>query len=139
MYLLDTDILTHLQTGHPKVVDRFQKLAEDQVASTVITAIEILRGRFDFVLKAATGADLLRAQYWLDKTDEFLAQFIVVPINQATCEYFDQLRAVPAYRKIGRADLLIASTALASHATLVTRNTKHFRQISSLKIENWID
>jgi tRNA(fMet)-specific endonuclease VapC len=139
MYFLDTDTLTYLQTGHPRVVNRFQELAEDEVATTIITVIEMMRGRFDFVLKAATGAELLRPQYWLDKTEEFLAQFIVIPINQIACEYFDQLRVVAAYRKIGRADLLIASITFANHATLVTRNTKHFRQISNLKIEIWID
>ncbi|MEW6129344.1 MAG: PIN domain-containing protein [Acidobacteriota bacterium] len=138
MYLLDTDILTHLQTGQPQVIGKFQELAEDEIATTVISIIELMQGRFSFVLKAATGTELLRAQHWLDKTEEFLAQFMVIPLNQAACECFDQLRAVSVYRKIGRADLLIASIALASQATLVTRNVKHFRQIPNLKVENWM-
>src|SRR5690349_20251439 len=122
MYFLDTDTLSHFQTGHPQVIKKFQEFAEDEVAITVITVIEMMRGRFDFVLKAASATELLRAQYWLNKTEEFLAQFIVIPINQTACEYFEQLRAVSAYRKIGRADLLIASITFANHAILVTRN-----------------
>jgi tRNA(fMet)-specific endonuclease VapC len=35
-------------------------------------------------------------------------------------------------------DLLIASHALSVDATLVTSNTKNFRRVSELKIENWM-
>jgi tRNA(fMet)-specific endonuclease VapC len=42
-------------------------------------------------------------------------------------------------RKIGRADLLIASVTLANRATLVTRNTRHFKQVPGLRVENWVD
>jgi tRNA(fMet)-specific endonuclease VapC len=41
--------------------------------------------------------------------------------------------------KIGRADLLIASIAMAHRATLVTRNVRYFAQISGLVVVNWID
>ncbi len=40
-------------------------------------------------------------------------------------------------RKIGRAELLIASIALFRHATLVTRNLQHFQLIPGLRVENW--
>jgi len=42
-------------------------------------------------------------------------------------------------RKIGRADLLIASIALASSATLATRNLKDFAFVPGLRTENWAD
>jgi tRNA(fMet)-specific endonuclease VapC len=139
MYLLDTDTLTYLQTGHPRVVEKFQELAEDDAGTTIISVIEMLQGRFAFILKAATGSELLRAQEWLNRTDEFLAPFTVYTLNQSAVDHFNHLRVVPAYRKIGRADLLIASITLANHATLVTRNIKHFNHIPNLKIENWVD
>jgi tRNA(fMet)-specific endonuclease VapC len=60
MHLLDTDTLTYLHAGHPRVEEHLRRLDDDEVAITVITRIEVLRGRFDFVLKAATGTDLLR-------------------------------------------------------------------------------
>ncbi|MGH9677814.1 MAG: type II toxin-antitoxin system VapC family toxin, partial [Candidatus Acidiferrum sp.] len=43
------------------------------------------------------------------------------------------------FRKIGRADLLIAAITLANRATLVTRNLRHFRVIGGLRVENWAD
>ena len=61
MHLLDTDTLTHLHAGHPHVVERLQKLADPDVGITIVTRIELLRDRFDYILKAATGAELLRA------------------------------------------------------------------------------
>jgi len=38
---------------------------------------------------------------------------------------------------IGPYDTLIAGTALSNNATLVTHNTKEFKRIKSLKIEDW--
>jgi tRNA(fMet)-specific endonuclease VapC len=73
MYLLDTDTLTYLHAGHPRVVERLRELDDPDVGTTIITKIELLRGRFEFMLKAASGTDLLRAQQWLVRTDELLA------------------------------------------------------------------
>ena len=52
---------------------------------------------------------------------------------------FGRFHAEKKYRKIGRADLLIACIALAHNATLVTRNTKDFAVVPGLKLENWAD
>jgi len=38
---------------------------------------------------------------------------------------------------IDDADILVASTALAYDAILVTANEKHFSRIENIKIENW--
>lgn len=139
MHLLDTDTLTYLHAGHPRVIKRLRELADPDVGTTIITKIELLRGRFDFMLKGASGAELLRAQQLLLRTEELLAQIMIVPVDQAATAEFDRLRAVKGLRKIGRADILIASIALAHQATLVTRNLRHFRRISGLTVTNWID
>jgi tRNA(fMet)-specific endonuclease VapC len=34
-------------------------------------------------------------------------------------------------------DTLMAGSALARHATLVTRNVREFRRVKGLKIEDW--
>ncbi len=132
MHLLDTDTLTHLHAGQPNVVERLRAVDDPDVGITIITKVEVLRGRIDYLLKAETGVELLKAQELLFRTEELLNQLLVVPISQAASEQFDRLRATPKLRKIGRADLLIASIALANRATLVTRNLRHFRQIPSL-------
>ncbi len=138
MILLDTDTFSLLASGHPRVTERCAG-AEDNVTITVVTRIEALEGRFAFVLRAANGADLLRAQEWLQRTDADLALFAPIPFNDAAAQEFDRLRQNKKLKKIGRRDLLIATIALSHRATLVTRNLRDFRQIPGLRVENWAD
>lgn len=139
MHLLDTDTLTHLHAGHPKVLERLRNLDDPEVATTIITKIEILRGRMDFVLKAAGASELIRAQSLLVRSEELLQQLIVIPFNALAVTQFETLRSDRSLRKMGRADLLIASIVIANRATLVTRNERHFKRIASLKVVNWVD
>ncbi len=139
MHLLDTDILSLLQRGNAKVVKALEASDDSALAITLITKIELLRGRYDFVLKAANGEQLLRAEKWLKETEVFLAKTPVIYPDTAAATQFDRLRLMKRLRKIGRADLLIASIVLANDATLVTRNVRHFKQIPDLKIVNWAE
>jgi tRNA(fMet)-specific endonuclease VapC len=137
MHLLDTDTLTHLYAGHPKVIANLQKLGDPGVTTTVITKVEMLRGRGAFLLKAASGSEVLRAQQLLHRTEALLEELFIMPFDEGAAKEFDTLRHT--YRKIGHADLLIASIALSGQATLVTSNLRHFQQISGLKVVNWVD
>jgi tRNA(fMet)-specific endonuclease VapC len=139
MIVLDTDTLTFFLRGHASVVARVQQ-ATEEVAITIISRIETLRGRFDTLLKAADGAELRRGQQRLAEAERDLARIPkVLLIDAGAGAEFDRLRSDKKLRKIGRADLLIAALVLANRATLVTRNLKDFRQVPSLRIENWID
>ena len=140
MHLLDTDTLSHLHRDHPRVVQRLRELPESEaVGTSVISRIELLRGRFDFMLKAATEAELLRAQELLIHAEAFLAKLLVVPLDRAAAVLFMGLRGRKGLKKIGRADLLIACVTLAKGATLVTRNLRHFRLVPNLRVVNWVD
>ncbi len=140
MYVLDTDILTLLFAGHARVLSRRTVVAPAGIAVTVVSYIQSLQWRFQFLLKAATGEELLRAQALLDGTLRALGHVEnVLPVVGAAAAEFDRLRQVRKLRKIGRADLLIAAIALARRATLVTRNEKDFRQVPELRIENWAE
>ena len=57
MHFLDTDTMTHAHLGHRKVASRIEQVGEQNVATTIITAIEIIRGRHEYILKAADGAN----------------------------------------------------------------------------------
>ncbi|MFM6253954.1 MAG: type II toxin-antitoxin system VapC family toxin, partial [Dolichospermum sp.] len=74
MYLLDTDTLTHLHAGNSNVVKQLNTVEDDLIAITIITKIEVLRGRIDYVLKADTGEKLIKAQELLFRTEELLNQ-----------------------------------------------------------------
>jgi tRNA(fMet)-specific endonuclease VapC len=139
MYLLDTDTLTHLYAGNECVVERLKSVGDEEVGITIITKAEVLRGRIDYLIKAETGESLLKAQELLFRTETLLNELSIVPIDRAASLEFDRLRSGSKFRKIGRADLLIASIALAHRGILVTRNLRHFQQIPGVKLENWVD
>jgi len=137
MILLDTDTLSLLMRHHPGLTKRIAD--SEPVAMTIVSRLEILQGRIASILKAADGTQLLRAQHWLRESEEFLRRLPCVHFDTASTGILDRLLADKRLRKIGRADLLIASIALAHHATLVTRNLKHFQQVPGLQVENWAD
>ncbi len=138
MILLDTDTFTLLGDNHPKVTARLAA-ATEVVAITIVTRLEALEGRIAFMMKAANGEQLMRAQQWLQRTEANLALLPIVLFDAAASAEFDRLRQTKGLKKMGRGDMLIASIALANKATLVTRNRKDFSKVPGLQIENWAD
>jgi tRNA(fMet)-specific endonuclease VapC len=138
MIVLDSDILTLLLTGRPRVGER-RRREEDEVVITIVSRIETLQGRFATLLKAADGNQLLRGQERIDRAESDLAAFRTLRVDDAAAATFDVLRRNRSLRRIGRADLLIAALALANQATLVTRNLKDFRRVPGLAVDNWAD
>ncbi len=139
MFILDTDMVSLLHAGDEHLRKQKDRFDQAEVVTTVITRIQILQGRFDFVMKAADGPQLLRALRWLERSESLPAEIIILPLVGAAAAQFDRLREHRNLRKIGRGDLLIASIALAHCATLVTGNLKDFRQVPGLQLENWAD
>src|SRR5260370_1433805 len=93
MFVLDADILTLRFAGHSWVVSRRDHVRSADIATTVVSRIQSLQGRFQFLLKAATGADLLRAQSLLDGTLRALAKVeTLLAIDVLAAAEFDRLR-----------------------------------------------
>jgi tRNA(fMet)-specific endonuclease VapC len=138
MQILDTDTLSYLFNNHPRVLQRL-KDTNDVTVITIINRVELLKGRIDYLLKAQTGNDILRAQILLGRTEVFLSRLPILYFNKKSVDIFQEFSLRSNYRKLGRADLLISSIALANNATLITRNTKDFSKIKQLNLENWID
>lgn len=141
MHLLDSDIATLLFYGrNTKVVERYNAFDRpDQLALSLITRAELLRGRLDSVLKAASPIEWLTAQERLRTAESWLTGFTVIGITDQAAENFSRLVTNRKLKKFGRADLMTACIALAHDATLVTRNRKDFQSIPDLRIENWAD
>lgn len=140
IYLLDSDTFTLAYHNSRGVRERIamHDLPEDFVAVCVFTRIEVLLGRLDAVKKAATGENILRMQDYLDQTEGFLSQFLMIPFKPRAAKLFDQFQSDKRFKR-NRVDLLIACIALAHGATLVTRNVKDFSLVPNLKVENWAD
>ena len=139
MHLLDTDTLSHLWVRHERVIQRAADVDDTELGVTSITKAEILRRRCENLLKAETAEEVRKAQQRFDRSEQQLARLMIVPFDEAAAKQLGRLSQVDRLKKIGRADLLIASVTLANDATLVTRNLKHFRQVPNLKAVNWVD
>lgn len=139
MRLLDSDTLSHLWADHPNVVERLAACDEMEIGITSITKCEIMRARCENLLKAAGTPELLTAQRRLDRSERSLSELIIIPFDEVAGDALRRLEGIKRLRKIGRADLLIASIAIANDATLVTRNLRHFQRVPGLQVENWVD
>lgn len=138
-YLLDTDTFDHYHRGNANVSKRVSEIGLDQIAISVVTRMEVLQARFEYLRKAATAAQLRIAQFWLDDSDRWLTKWRITPFDEAACRQFDELRLQKGLGKIGRPDLPIACIAISSGATVVSRNVRDFKLVPRLHVENWVD
>ncbi len=95
MIVLDTDIVTLISYGqNEKVRRRLDETPEgEELAITVIAYMEVLQGRFDNIVKAAKGDELLRAMDRFLKSREFLARFKLLDITDAAVTHFTTMTA----------------------------------------------
>jgi len=129
--ILDTDILSNLMKKNEKVFKKsYAYLLEHRVfIFSVITKYEILRG-----LKSKN------ANKQIERFLSFCDKCLILPIddiivNEASTVYADlRKRGI----SISDADILIGATALVNGFGVVTNNYEHFKNISELKIENWL-
>jgi tRNA(fMet)-specific endonuclease VapC len=70
---------------------------------------------------------------------EFLDQFTSLPFDDLATMTFGMIRSEleALGTPIGAYDLQIAAIALTNNLTLVTHNTREFKRVSSLLIEDW--
>ncbi len=134
-YVFDTDHLSLSQRGYEPLRSRIEQHVADQLAVTIVTVEEQLRGRLAQIRKAISPAQLAQSYHWLGETFGTLAQLEVLHFNEAATRiYTDLLR-----RKLrtGTQDLRIAAIVLAHESILVTRNTQDFTGIAELRLEDW--
>ena len=127
-YMLDTDIASYLIRGdHPNVTEKFTELYESCVMSS-ITAAEL-----------QYGAKKRNNRMLTQKVQALCNLMPIIPWNEDAASAYAKLRVEleTAGIPIGNMDMLIAASAVAEGATLVTNNVEHFSKVASLKIENW--
>lgn len=132
LYILDTDHVTLHQYGHPQVLAKIQTHAASQLAITVVTVEEQMRGRLAQL--GRVGVDLSTAYAQLLKTAEYFCGLRVLPFDPQAQRHFQQLREQKL--RIGTLDLRIAAIVLWQEAVLVTRNQRDFERIPGLSFEN---
>ncbi len=138
MYILDTDYLSFLDRGGTKAQPLLQRLREvdsTQVAASIISYEEQMRGWLSYVAKAQTMAKQVEAYRQLKQQ---LTNYCMIPIlefDEQAAQEFQRLKK--SYPRLGTMDLKIASVALVNQAIPLTRNRSDFGKIVGLHVEDW--
>jgi tRNA(fMet)-specific endonuclease VapC len=121
--------IRYLNGRSPGVRNRLRTLSPDEIAVCSVVKAELFAG-------ARRSTDPERA---LARQQEFLAQFVSLPFDDAAAEVYGRVRAAleGAGTHIGPYDLQIAAITLANGLILVTHNTREFGRIPDLRLEDW--
>lgn len=136
--VLDTDHLSILETDSIEAFnlnERLASLAPREVAVTIITYEEQMRGWLSYIAQPKLPMQQLEAYWTMKRFGEQFCQITVVDYEAAAVGRFEQLRQSRVCMET--MDLKIAAICLANDATLLTRNLKHFSQVPDLKAEDW--
>lgn len=132
MYLIETSTcISIIRNRLPGVHSRLKKLSADDIGISSITAAELYHGA---ARSGEPEQELRRMQSLLEVlrvlnfgTNAAISYGVVCTLLERTG------------RSIGRFDMLIAGHALSEGATLVTHNTREFRRVPGLAVEDWLD
>jgi len=133
--LLDTDHVSLHERGHLPMRARLASFPPDEVAVSVVTVEEMLRGCLAILARRAEGEARMHSYTKLLETVRFFSTIPVVPFDMACEQQFQALRAMRL--RVGSRDLRIAATALVQNVVLVTRNRRDFEQVPGLRLDDW--
>lgn len=134
-FLLDTDHVSLDQRGHPIVRARVQAAGPAQVAVSIITVEEQMRGWLAAIRATTTPQARVIAYQRLRMAVEYFASFAVIDYTTKVEALVSDMRKQGI--RIGTQDLRIAAIAIVHGTILVTRNVRDFAQVPGLVIEDW--
>ena len=131
-WMLDTNICIALIKQQPSQLLRnlnARKVGDVGISSITLTELEF--GVAKNVQQEKNKAAL----------EEFVIPLEIAPFDVAAAQFYGVVRTSLETRgtPIGSLDTLIAGHALSLGITLVTNNTKEFRRVPGLTLENWLN
>ena len=129
MFVLDSNTIIHAFQGKGRVAVRLAAVSPNRIAIPAIALFEVEIG----VLKSSNS--VLRRKHLTQ-----LAEWCRILAFDEQCARLGARLQVDLEGLgcvIGPLDTLIAATALAHGATLVTHNTREFQRVPGLKLEDW--
>jgi tRNA(fMet)-specific endonuclease VapC len=130
-FMLDTDSCIALIKRKPaKMLDKLTSHAPGDVGLSAVTLAELRFG----VAKSAQKDANARA------LDEFLLPLEIADFDETAADVYGEVRAAleKAGTPIGPLDTQIGAHALSLGSVLVTHNTREFRRIPGLTVEDWL-
>jgi len=129
-YMLDTDISLYVMKGsEPGVMKHLASVSVGDVCISAISKAELLYG-----VEVSPRSEQDHA-----RLDIFLRHVVVLDFPQDAALDYAEIRAWLKKRgtMIGANDLFIAAHARSLGLILVSNNTREFRRVPRLTIENW--
>ena len=133
--LLDTDHVSLHERGRLPLRARLASVPSEEIAVSVVTVEEMLRGRRAILARRSDGEARVHAYTKLLETVRFFSTIPVVPFDMACEQQFQVLRAMRL--RVGSRDLRIAATALVQNVVLIARNRRDFEQVPGLMLDDW--
>ena len=129
MYVIDTNTLIYFFKGSGNVSQKLLSIPPKEIAIPSIVVYELEVG----IAKSKSPRKRLK------QLEEMMSIINILPFTAKEARSSAMIRA-QLERKglpIGPIDILIAGTALAHQAILVTHNVKEFTRIEKLQVEDW--
>jgi tRNA(fMet)-specific endonuclease VapC len=130
-FMLDTDsCITLIKRKPNSILRRLTSLSPGEAGISAISLAELRYGVAKSAQQEKNGLAL----------DEFLLPLEVADFDEPTAESYGMVRAAleKAGTPIGPLDTQIGAHALSLGATLITHNSREFRRIPGLAVEDWL-
>jgi tRNA(fMet)-specific endonuclease VapC len=136
--LLDTDHLFVLeweeQPACDRLLHRLDQLPADDIATSIVSFHEQAQGWLAYLNRARKPDDVVVAY---SKLEALWRWFLRMNVASYTAEAESCFRALRRQcRRVKTLDLRIASVAISTDATLLSRNLRDFRQVPGLSVED---
>lgn len=129
-YMLDTNICIYAIKHKPEtVIKRFLAHNPDEMCISAITYGELMHG-----VEKSQSTEKNRIALAL-----FLSPITILEFGAEAAEEYGRIRADLEKKgtPIGSMDLLIAAHAKAERLIIVTNNTREFKRVEGLPVEDW--
>lgn len=128
-FALDTNTLVYFFKGMGGVAEKLLSTPRTAIGLPAIVIYEIENG-----IARLSEPEKRRAQF-----EQFVDSVTLLPFDRRAASHAADIRThlESLGQPIGPMDTLIAGTARAHGATLVSRNTREFSRVPGLEIEDW--
>ena len=129
-YMLDTNICIYVIKHHPPtVIQNFLNHNPKEMCISSITYTELMHG-----IEKSQAVQKNRLSLSM-----FLSPITIIDFDAYAAECYGRIRADLERNgtPVGVMDMLIAGHAQSMGLTVVTNNTKEFKRIKGLQVENW--
>jgi tRNA(fMet)-specific endonuclease VapC len=137
--LLDTDHLSVLewqeQPACDRLLERLDRLPPDDIATSIVSFHEQVQGALAYLKRARRPEQIVAAYVKLEAIWRWFLKMNVLSYTIEAQGRFGELK--PRCRRVKTMDLRIASIALVTDSTLLSRNLRDFSQVPGLVVEDW--